>query len=82
MTEKQVKLTESSMRGYNGHLFMTEFQNGKTITPVSQRKQDRILATVRSEIAAKPATKELETMPPVTPPIKEPSVSEDKHEES
>lgn len=49
MTEKKVKITESSMRGYTGHLFMTEFENGETKTPVGKRKQDRILATVRSE---------------------------------
>ncbi|MDE9494516.1 hypothetical protein KKJ09_13200 [Xenorhabdus bovienii] len=50
MTDKKVKLNESSMRGYSGHLFMTEFKNGETVAPVSQRKQDRILATVRAEV--------------------------------
>lgn len=49
MTDKKVKITESSMRGYTGHLFMTEFENGETKAPVGKRKQERILATVRSE---------------------------------
>ncbi|MDC9582344.1 hypothetical protein PSI15_12350 [Xenorhabdus sp. PR6a] len=50
MAEKKVKLTESSMRGYTGHLFMTSFKDGVAVSPVSQRKQERILATVRSEV--------------------------------
>ncbi|PHM69476.1 hypothetical protein [Xenorhabdus sp. KJ12.1] len=75
MTEKKVKLTESSMRGYSGHLFMTEFENGETVTPVSQRKQNRILATVRSELVDKPAPKAKE--PEKKPLAKEPEVPKD-----
>ncbi|CDL80983.1 hypothetical protein [Xenorhabdus szentirmaii] len=52
MAEKKVKLTERSMRGYTGHLFMTGFKDGVTVSPVSQRKQERILSTVRSELVA------------------------------
>ncbi|MEQ4694028.1 MULTISPECIES: hypothetical protein [Providencia] len=67
MSQKKVSITESSMRGYNGHLFMTEFKNGTTVAPVSERTQSKILACVRSNV--------VEDKPPVKkpePPAKEP----------
>ncbi|MEW2741568.1 hypothetical protein ABZ131_20625 [Providencia rettgeri] len=50
MAGNKISITESSMRGYTGHLFMTEFKNGVTVAEVGERLKNRILATVRSKV--------------------------------
>nr|WP_181374644.1 hypothetical protein [Pectobacterium carotovorum]AKG47468.1 hypothetical protein pA_00028 [Pectobacterium carotovorum] len=50
MAGNKINITESSLRGYTGHLFMTEFKNGVTVAPIGERLKNRILATVRSKV--------------------------------
>ncbi|MEI9716507.1 hypothetical protein V5049_13835 [Moellerella wisconsensis] len=50
MANKKVKITESSMRGYTGNLFMTEFKDGVSVSPLPKRKLEKVLSTVRSSV--------------------------------
>lgn len=73
MANKKVKITESSMRGYTGHLFMTEFEDGVSVSPLPKRKLEKILSTVRSSVVEKPK-------PPVVEEKPKPPVVEEKQE--
>ncbi|MEI9751399.1 hypothetical protein V5085_10750 [Moellerella wisconsensis] len=38
------------MRGYTGNLFMTEFKDGVSVSPLPKRKLEKVLSTVRSSV--------------------------------